>query len=133
MLMPHVMKESPPEWMAELTPVQRAVMQGQNFHRTYPPPVVKSDGKTCRIDKSSEVYHPSIYIRDPESEIDEKELYFWDLCGHLVLRNVMDAAWLEAANEAIDKFADRIVVGGAPDKGSKTLAGTGRPDLGGTV
>ena len=43
----------------------------------------------------------------------------------------MDAGWLEAANDAIDKFADRIVVGTAPDKGSKTLAGTGRPDLGG--
>ena len=30
-------KESPPEWMAELTPVQRAVMQGQTVHRAYPP------------------------------------------------------------------------------------------------
>ena len=124
-------KESAPEWMAELTPVQRAVMQGQNFQRAYPPPAVKSDGKTCWIGEVSEVYHPSIYTYDPESEIDEKELYFWDLCGHLVIRNVMDAAWLEAANEAIDKFADQIVVGGAPDKGSQTLAGTGRPDLGG--
>ena len=124
-------KESAPEWLAELTPAQRVVMQGQNFHRAYPPPAVKSDGKTCWIGESPEVYHPSIYTRDSESTVDEKELYFWDLCGHLVIRNVMDAAWLEAANEAIDKFADRIVVGAAPDKGSKTLAGTGRPDLGG--
>ena len=46
-------KESPPEWMAELTPVQRAVMQGQNFYHAYPPPAVKSDGETCWIDESS--------------------------------------------------------------------------------
>ena len=31
-------KESPPDWMAELTSVQRAVMQGQNFYHAYPPP-----------------------------------------------------------------------------------------------
>lgn len=124
-------KESSPEWLTELTPIQRAVMQGQDSHHASPPSVVQSDGETCWIDESPEVYHPSIYIRDPDSTIDEKEFYFWDLCGHIVVRNVMDAAWLEAANEAIDKFADRIVVGGAPHKGSKTLAGTGRPDLGG--
>ncbi len=124
-------EDSSPEWMAELTPVQRAVMRGQDSCRVSPPSVVKSDGETCWTEESPEVYHPSIYIRDPDSAIDEQEFYFWDLCGHLVIRNVMEAAWLEAANEAIDKFADRIVVGGAPDKGSKTLAGTGRPDLGG--
>ncbi|MYE89482.1 phytanoyl-CoA dioxygenase family protein [Candidatus Poribacteria bacterium] len=124
-------EEPPPEWLAELTPVQRAVIQGQESDDASFPAVVRSDGETSWIDESSEIFHPSIYIRDPDSLIDEKEFYFWDLCGHLVLRNVMDAAWLEAANEAIDKFADRIVVGAAPDKGSKTLAGTGRPDLGG--
>ena len=124
-------KEAHPDWMAELTPVQRAVMRSPDSYRTDPPSVVKSDGETCWVDESPETYHPSIYTRDPGSTIDEKEFYFWDLCGHLVIRNVMDAAWLEAANEAINKFADRIVVGGAPDKGSKTLAGTGRPDLGG--
>ena len=123
--------ESLPEWMAELTPVQRAVMRSPASYRADPPSVVKSDGETCWVDESPETYHPSIYTRDPDSTIDEKEFYFWDLCGHLVIRNVMDAAWLEAANEAINKFADRIVVGGDPAHGSKTLAGTGRPDLGG--
>eukprot|EP01043_Picozoa_sp_COSAG02_P119841 COSAG02_NODE_56538_length_285_cov_0.725806_1_plen_37_part_10 len=34
--------------------------------------------------------HPSIYKRDPDSEIDELEFFHWELCGYLVLRGVMD-------------------------------------------
>lgn len=85
-------EDSSPEWMAELTPVQRAVMRGQDSCPVSPPSLVKSDGETCWTEESPEVYQPSIYIHDPDSTIDEKEFYFWDLCGHLVIRNVMEAA-----------------------------------------
>ena len=67
------------------------------------------------------------------SGIDYKEFYFWDLNGYLVLRGVMDEEWLAAANETIDKFEDRIVVGEELARGSKSLAGTGRPLLSGLL
>ena len=63
--------------------------------------------------------------------IEYKEFYFWDLCGYLVLRNVMTPEDLKLANEAVDRFEDRIVVGEELARGSKSMAGTGRPLLGG--
>ena len=64
-------------------------------------------------------------MRDPEAAIDEKEFYHWDLCGHLVVKGVMDEEWLAAANEAVDLHADRINAGpsGAGGK-SRRLAGS---------
>ena len=112
-----------PEWTAQLTPVQRAVLHNPN--RGYPPPVVHSDGKTASLAAEPGLLHPSIYKRDPDSGIDEKEFFHWDLCGHLVLRGVMDADWLAAANEAIDANADQISTGGSAAGDSKPLAGTG--------
>ena len=112
-----------PEWTAALTPIQRAVLHNPN--RGYPPPVVHSDGKTASLSAEPGILHPSIYKLDPDSGIDEKEFFHWDLCGHLVLRGVMDADWLAAANEAIDANADRISTGGSAAGDSKPLAGTG--------
>ena len=40
---------------------------------------------------------------------------------------------LELANEAIDRFEDKISVGEELARGSKSLAGTGRPTLGGLL
>ena len=77
--------------------------------------------------------HPSFLAPDPASGIDHEELFFWDLCGHLVLRQVMDPEDLALANEAIDRFEDRIVVGEELARGSKSLAGSGRPTLGGLL
>ncbi len=39
---------------------------------------------------------------DDDFAPDPTELWFWDVRGYLVLRGVMDEAWLTAANEAID-------------------------------
>ena len=85
------------------------------------------------MEESSEVVHPSIYIRDPNSGIDEKEFYFWDLNGYLVVPSVMDEEWLAQANEAVDKFQDRIEVGSELSGGSMSQAGTGRPLLPGLL
>ena len=112
-----------PEWTAALTEVQRAVLHNPN--RPYPPPVVQPDGETSRLAEEPGIFHPSIYIRNPDSGIDEREFFHWDLCGHLVLRGVMDEAWLAAANEAIDTNADRISTGGSAAGDSKPLAGMG--------
>ena len=117
------------DWMSAISAEQKASLYRPGYESTTPPPTILTDGESVRLDESREVYHPSVYVRNPESGIDEKEFYFWDLCGHLVLRNVMDEAWLEQANDAIDRYEDRIEVGRELSGGSKALAGTGRPLL----
>lgn len=111
------------DWASSLTPVEQALLRDPR--RTSTPGQVLSDGKTCWLEESEQIHHPSIYIRNPASGIDEKEFYHWDLCGHMVIRGVMDKQWLAAANEAIDMHADRIHVGPSGAGGtSKRLAGT---------
>ena len=125
--------EKLPEWRSQLTPEQRAVLYKPGYRDTNPPPSLSSDGETCQRKADVKIIHPSIYSKDPDSNIDFKEFYFWDLCGHLVLRNVMSPEDLALANAAIDRFADRIVVGKELARGSKSLAGTGRPTMAGLL
>jgi hypothetical protein len=108
-------------------------MYKPGFEGSNPPPVLQTDGKKTWVAASREVVHPSIYIRDPNSGIDEKEFYFWDLNGYLVVRGVMDPEWLAGANEAVDRFEERIVVGSELSGGSQSQAGTGRPLLSGLL
>lgn len=122
-----------PDWMTEMSPEQRASLYRPGYGDTTPPPTLKTDGETVALDASRELFHPSILMKNPNSGIDEKEFYFWDLNGYLVLRGVMDDAWLAEANATIDKFEDQIVVGEELARGSKTLAGTGRPLLNGLI
>ena len=121
------------DWMAEMQPEQRASLYRPGYGDTTPPPTLKTDGETVTLDASRELFHPSILTKNPDSGIDEKEFYFWDLNGYLVLRGVMDDAWLAEANATIDKFEDQIVVGEELARGSKALAGTGRPLLNGLI
>src|SRR5262249_44178893 len=121
-----------PEWVSEMTPEQRAIYSLPGYRSFDPLPTLGSDGERCWIEEK-ETPHPAIYVPDPHSNIDEKEFYFWDLCGYLVLRSVLSPEDLELANEAIDRFADRIVVGEELARGSQTLAGTGRPTMGGLL
>lgn len=126
--------EPRPEWMNSLTPEHRAILSQPGYEDTTdPPPSLNTDGKKTWLEKSPAILHPSFYKPDSDSGIDHKDLYFWDLTGYLIVRNVMDAEWLEKANEAIDKFSDRIVVGEELARGSKSLRGTGRPTLGGLL
>ena len=120
-------------WAKEATPEQKSVMYKPGFKGSNPAPVLNTDGRKIWVEESSEVVHPSIYIRDPNSGIDEKEFYFWDLNGYLVVPSVMDEEWLAQANEAVDKFQDRIEVGSELSGGSESQAGTGRPLLPGLL
>jgi len=121
-----------PAWVAEMTPEQRAVFHLPGYRAFDPLPTLGSDGERCWVEEK-ETPHPSIYVRDPHSTIDEKEFWFWDLCGYLVLPNVLSPEDLALANEAIDRYGDRIVVGEELARGSQALAGTGRPTLGGLL
>ncbi|CAI8036026.1 hypothetical protein GBAR_LOCUS20212 [Geodia barretti] len=130
---PHSETESLPGWADEATPEQKAVLYTPGFKGSNPPPVVNTDGEKTWVEEDTSVIHPSIYTRDPDSGIDEKEFYFWDLNGYLVVRGVMDEQWLAEANEAVDKFQDRIAVGDELAGGSVSQAGTGRPLLSGLL
>eukprot|EP01048_Picozoa_sp_COSAG05_P000905 COSAG05_NODE_28_length_29121_cov_56.951933_22_plen_313_part_00 len=69
-------------WWESLSDAQRASL-GQP---TLPAPTILSDGVRTSLDWSGNVAHPSIYKRDPDSGIDELEVFHWELCGYLVLR-----------------------------------------------
>ena len=122
-----------PEWHQQISADQRASLYHPGYSDSTPAPTIVTDGKTTNLDESRDVFHPSIYKLDPDSGIDHKEFYFWELNGYLVLRGVMDQEWLEKANHAIDQFQDRVVVGEELARGSKSLAGTGRPTMGGLL
>jgi len=126
-------KQPQPEWQTEMCAEQQASLYKPGYRDTTPPPTLVTDGETVKIDESRKVFHPSILVKDPHSVIDEKEFYFWDLNGYLVLRGVMDEAWLAEANAAIDRFEDKIEVGEELSGGSQSLAGTGRPLLNGLI
>ena len=130
---PGAQTESFPGWAKEAPPEQKAVMHRPGFKGSNPTPVLNTDGEKTWVEESSDVIHPSIYIRDPNSGIDEKEFYFWDLNGYLVVDGVMDEEWLARANEAVDKFQDRVEVGRELSGGSVSQAGTGRPLLSGLL
>lgn len=124
--------DAPPEW-ASANPAHKAVLYRPGGKGSNPPPAVNSDGQNTWVEESGAYVHPSVYIRDPDSGIDEKEFYFWDLNGYVVVPGVMDEEWLALANEAVDKFQDRVEVGAELSGGSKSQAGTGRPLLSGLL
>jgi ectoine hydroxylase-related dioxygenase (phytanoyl-CoA dioxygenase family) len=130
---PHSETESLPGWADAATPAQKAVMYVPGYKGSSPPPVINTDGEETWVEEDPSILHPSIYTRDPDSGIDEKEFYFWDLNGYVVVRGIMDEQWLAEANEAVDKFQDRIVVGEELARGSVSQAGTGRPLLPGLL
>ncbi|MBT4137144.1 MAG: hypothetical protein HOE48_04470, partial [Candidatus Latescibacteria bacterium] len=130
---PESEKYPQPEWMADMTPEQQASLYKPGYRDTTPPPALVTDGETVKLDDSRQIFHPSILIKDPNSTIDETDFYFWDLNGYLVLRGVMDDAWLAEANAVVDQFDDQIVVGETTSGKSKSLVGTGRPELKGLL
>ena len=129
-------------WWQSLTEAQRISLGrgGGSGPATIPSPTIVTDGgDTVSLDESGAVQHPSIYKRDEESGIDEAEFFHFELCGFLVLRNVMDPEWLRAANEAVDLHEDRIAPSSKPLGQAGGVAATrtdewaGRPTLGGLL
>jgi len=88
-----------PDWMAELTPEQKAVV---GLRTTGRGGKVISDREKIWV--ADEVEQPASvsFNLDEYSMPDPDELWFWDIRGYLVVRGVMDAEWLAAANAAID-------------------------------
>jgi hypothetical protein len=65
--------------------------------------------------------------------MDEKERYFWDLTGYLVVKQALTADEVGEMNEIVDRYSDRVKVGGSTAGGSTAFAGTGRPMLPGIL
>jgi hypothetical protein len=65
--------------------------------------------------------------------MNDKERYFWDLTGYLIVRNVLSAEEVELANEAIDKHEDQISFDQNVKEGAPALSGTERPTLSGLL
>ncbi len=63
--------------------------------------------------------------------MDATERYFWDLTGYLIVRNVLNEAEINQANEAIDQCAQQMQQDedNARAKESLTLRGTGQKIL----
>ena len=110
------------------TAASRAVLGGPDDQ---PVLLVDETGRTVLAPPEHDHVHPSILKLDTSGPIDHEEFFKWDLNGYLVIPGVMDAAWLQAANDAVDAHQDKIQVGGVLSGGSVTQTGTGRPLLGG--
>ena len=89
----------PPDWTAELTPEQRAVVGTRTSGRG---DRVLSDGERTWVEAVVEEPASVEFNLDSNSQPHPHELWFWDLRGYLVLRGVMDEEWIAAANRAID-------------------------------
>ena len=50
--------------------------------------------------------------------MNDEERYFWDLSGYLLVKGVLTAEELAAANAAVDHCADRIQIG-EPNGGAR--------------
>lgn len=105
-------------WMADLTPAQRAILGAPQRG------VVHSDGASCQLQAPDTHYHPSILTPTMEPTIDEEEFFLWDLNGYLVLRDVMDADWVQAACAGIEANRQDLTGGHKPAILSPALAGS---------
>ena len=104
----------PPEWFARLSPTQQAAL---GLHPNGAAPIVnpltgettlttaapRQVGESLRLFEERTLrevtpLHPG--LTSPVSKTDtalEREMYTWDCLGHVILRGVMDPAWVEAA------------------------------------
>jgi len=88
-----------PDWTVELTPEQRAVV---GIRTTGRGGTVLSNGERSWVSTPVDQVAIHDYNLDNDSMPDPHELWFWDVRGYLVLRGVMDEAWIAAANRSID-------------------------------
>ena len=88
-----------PEWPAGLAGEQLAIVGRRTTGRGG---TVVSDGERIWVEATEELPASVVFNMDKRSVPNPDELWFWDVRGYLVLRGVMDEAWLAAANRAID-------------------------------
>ena len=93
---PKPLTELPP-FMAKLSEEQRAVLL---------PGAAGHQGQALATDGNRTWLEPGLEQREISfaTDVNAEELWQWTTQGYVVARGVMDAEWLEAANEALDTF-----------------------------
>ena len=97
-----------PAWTRELTEVERTVIGlapqrrvGGDGH-----PIVRAAGGEAWLDGAdgdAGPYHPAALVEDESRTAQQKEdMWLWETCGFLILRGIMGARWVEAANATVD-------------------------------
>ena len=74
---------------------------GENEHLRVGRATLESDGEHTWLESDAPPSHPAL-LAPTDGPLPPAEAYKWDLCGHLVLRGVMDPAWIADALHAID-------------------------------
>ena len=117
---------APKAWLEELSPTARAMVAPSVGDET-----VATDGERVWLappEATAEVTHPSLHIPNPAMQADAQELYWFDLNGYLVLRNVLNKQEIQAALTALESGAfsaqpsDELSLEEFP-----SMAGRGRP------
>ena len=116
-------------WHGELSDVQRAALG----HIDRP---ILSDGTLGPGPAAA--HHPAgIPLRSDGTQCGEApdplEFFYWDLCGFLVVENVIDQDWLQALNRSVDANLHRANFEQRSKEaveGSERMQGTGRPGFG---
>lgn len=98
-----------PEWMQELSDVERAVMGLEPQHRAAGDghPTVRASAAEAKAwledIPSNEPFHPAALVKNEALTAQQQEdIWLWETCGFLILRGVMDPAWVAAANATVD-------------------------------
>lgn len=105
---PHA-PEREADWMAELDPIQRVVMGLEPQKRTAGDglPTLRARDGTAWLEEDAEgtrpLHHPTALVPNLElSERQREEFFLWEMGGYLVVRGLMDADWIAAANAAVN-------------------------------
>ena len=124
-----------PTWAEELGEAEQTLLTGGDSDR-----LVLSDGATNWLDSSAAVAHRATSALEFGRRDDSAERWAFDTNGYLLVEDVMDDEWIDAAVAGIDVNLDRMIYRGAGDQldgdvtlaeipGAPTISGTGRPDL----
>ena len=140
-------EQNSPDWVKALTATQRALLWPYRETGMPAAPLVMSNGaRTWLADEAlatatdigngADAAHPALLQLDPATSIDQKEMFWFDCNGYLVIRKVMDDEWLQQARDAIEANLGQVFLRGVGHDNDGSLgvsegplAGTGRPDL----
>jgi ectoine hydroxylase-related dioxygenase (phytanoyl-CoA dioxygenase family) len=129
-------KPSLPEWAQGLGEAEQTVLTGGDSPR-----VLLADGTdTWLVPADADVAQRASSALEFGHRDEDAERWAFDTHGFLLVEDVMDDDWVDAAVAGIDANLDRMVVRGAGEKldgdvtlgdipGAPTISGTGRPDL----
>jgi hypothetical protein len=105
---PYLPAISEPIWATRLSATQRALLQHRWSDETANPPVL-SDGCNSWLGTTTDTHQAYALSNDSAHLVgDPTEMYQWDLQGFLVLRNIMNQAWIERALASLEPRAECV-------------------------